>query len=67
MLSNIEQSLLQHYTDDERIITRHTRSQQHIRLLALGLIEERLIDPGNLLVVVTRAGYAALDYGPSAA
>jgi hypothetical protein len=45
MLSDLERSLLLHYTEYERIIGRHARSHQHIRLLALGYIQERLIDP----------------------
>jgi hypothetical protein len=67
MLSDIERRLLQHYIEDERIISGRVRSQQHIRLLALGYIREDPIDTGNLLITVTRAGYAALDVGPGVA
>jgi hypothetical protein len=44
-----------------------TRPKQHLRLLAFGYIKEHVIDLGSLLISVTRAGYAALDEGPSAA
>jgi hypothetical protein len=49
------------------LLPAHVRSQQHIRLLALGYIQEHMIDPGNVLIVVTRARYAALGDGPTAA
>jgi hypothetical protein len=67
MLSDIERHLLLHYIEDERIISRRARSQQHMGLLAFGYIKEHVIDIGNLLISITRAGYAALDDGPSAA
>jgi hypothetical protein len=67
MLSNIERHLLLHYTEGKRIIRRRARSQQHLRLLAFGYIKEHVIDFGSLLISVTRAGYVALDEGPSAA
>jgi hypothetical protein len=35
--------------------------------LALGYIKKHTIDPGNVLVIVTRAEYAALNDGPTAA
>ena len=66
MLSDIERHLLLHYIGGKRII-RAARSQQHLRLLAFGYIKEHVIDFGSLLISVTRAGYAALDEGPSAA
>jgi hypothetical protein len=66
MLSNIERDLLLHYTEG-KLIRRRARSQQHLRLLAFGYIKEHVIDFGSLLISVTRAGYAALDEGPSAA
>ena len=67
MLSDIERHLLLHYTEGKRIIRRRVRSQQHLRLLAFGYIKEHVIDLGRLLISITRAGYAALNKGPSAA
>jgi hypothetical protein len=67
MLSNIERQLLRHYSEDERLIGKQTRSQQHLRLLAWGYIREHVVDAGNLLIVVTAAGHTALDDGPTVA
>jgi hypothetical protein len=59
-------------SDIERITSRASgssagaRSQQHLRLLAFGYINEHVIDL-RMLIGVTRAGYAALDEAPSAA
>jgi hypothetical protein len=67
MLSEIERGLLLHYIENKQIVRRRVRSQQHLRLLAFGYIKEQVIDFGSLLIGVTRAGYAALSEGPSAA
>ena len=67
MLSGIERHLLQHYSEAERFISRRSRSQQHLRLLAFGYIKEHVVDAGNLLISVTPAGRAALDDGPDVA
>jgi hypothetical protein len=67
MLSEIERGLLLRYTEGKRIVRRRARSQQHLRLLAFGYIKEQVIDFGRLLISVRRAGYAALNEGPSAA
>jgi hypothetical protein len=67
MLSNIECQLLRHYSEEERLIGKHARSQQHLRLLALGYIREHVVDAGNLLVIVTAAGLTALNDGPTVA
>jgi hypothetical protein len=67
MLSNIERQLLRHYSEDERLIGKQARSQQHLRLLALGYVQENVVDAGNLLIVVTAAGLAALDDDPTVA
>jgi hypothetical protein len=62
MLSDVERHLMLHYIEGKRIIRRRARSQQ-----AFGYIKEHVIDLGSLLISVTRAGYAALAEGPSAA
>jgi hypothetical protein len=67
MLSDIERHLLLQYIEGKRIVRRNPRSQQHRRLLAFRYIKEHVIDLGSLLIIVTEAGYAALDEGPSAA
>jgi hypothetical protein len=67
MLSDIERRLLRHYIDAQPIVNRRARSLQHLRLLAFGYIKEHATEIGNLVIIVTRAGYAALDDGPSAA
>ena len=67
MLSEIERGLLLRYTEGKRIVRRRARNQQHVRLLAFGYIKEQVIDLGRLLISITRAGYAALNKGPSAA
>ena len=45
MLSGIERHLLQH-REDERFISRRSRSQQHMRVLAFGYIKEHVVDAG---------------------
>ena len=46
VLSGIERHLLQHYSEDERFISRRSRSQQHMRVLAFGYIKEHVVDAG---------------------
>jgi hypothetical protein len=67
MRSDIERQLLRHYSEDERLIGKQARSQQHSRLLALGYIREHVVDAGNLLIVVSAAGLTALNDGPTVA
>jgi hypothetical protein len=57
--------LLQHYIERDRIIHGAQRSPGHHRLLELGFIEEHPVSLKNLLITVTNAGRAVLDYQPA--
>jgi hypothetical protein len=62
-----DSELLRYYGEQTRIIHGGQRSPGHQRLLELGYIEEHPVSLRNLLVTVTNAGHAVLDYDPVAA
>ncbi len=62
-----DSELLHYYGEHTRIIQGGQRSLSHLRLLELGYIEEHPVSLRNVLVTVTNAGRAVLDYQPAAA
>jgi hypothetical protein len=62
-----DSELLQYYVEHTRIIHGGQRSPGHQRLLELGYIEEHTVSLRNVLVTVTNARQAVLDYNPVAA
>jgi hypothetical protein len=62
-----DSELLYYYGERTRIINGGQRSPGHQRLLDLGYIEEHPVSLRNVLVTVTSAGQAVLDYNPVAA
>ena len=62
-----DSELLHYYGEHKRIIHGGQRSPGHQRLLELGYIEEHPVSLRNVLVSVTNAGQAVLDYNPVAA
>ena len=58
--------LLLHYIERQRIIHGGQRTPGHHRLRELGFIEEHPVSIKNLLITVTEAGRAAIDYEPVA-
>ena len=62
-----DSELLHYYGEQTRIILGGQRSLGHQRLLELGYIEEHTVSLRNVLVTVTNARQAVLDYNPVAA
>ncbi len=62
-----DSELLHYYGERSRILHGGQRSPGHHRLLELGYIEEYPVSLTNVLVTVTNAGRAVLDYQPAAA
>ena len=62
-----DSELLHYYGEQRRIIHGGQQSLGHQRLLELGFIEEHPVSLRNVLVTVTNAGQAVLDYNPVAA
>jgi hypothetical protein len=62
-----DSELLRYYGEQTRIMHGGQRSPGHQRLLELGYIEEHPVSLRNVLVTVTNAGQAVLDYNPVAA
>ena len=61
-----DSELLRYYSEQRRIIHGGQRSPGHQRLLEFGYIEEHPVSLRNVLVTVTTAGQAVLDYNPVA-
>jgi hypothetical protein len=55
-LSDDERNLLRYYAESERILHGPARGEVHLHLLRSRYIEERTVNPGGALVVVTAAG-----------
>lgn len=62
-----DSELLQYYGEHRCIIHGGQHSPGHQRLLELRYIEEHPVSIKNVLVTVTHAGKAVLDYNPVAA
>jgi hypothetical protein len=63
-LSDDERNLLRYYAETERILHGPVRGDVHQHLVRSGHIEERTVNPGGAVVVVTAAGRKALRNRP---